>query len=50
MYLYVEPVGFTHRPSSEGNVSTLYTTDISVGIIISGSDGKELATITILAS
>jgi len=44
MYLYVEPVGFTHSPSSE-SANTRYTIDIFTDIIISGPNGTELASI-----
>lgn len=44
MYLYVEPVGFTHSPSSE-SANTRYTIDISADIIISAPNGTELASI-----
>ncbi len=45
MYLYVEPVGFTHSPSSNESVNTQYTIDISADIIISAPNGTELASI-----
>ena len=44
MYLYVEPVGFTHSPSSE-SANTRYTIDISADNIISAPNGTELASI-----
>ncbi|MGA7976326.1 MAG: hypothetical protein WB975_03745 [Nitrososphaeraceae archaeon] len=45
MYLYVEPVGFTHNPSSNESANTRYTIDISADIIISAPNGTELASI-----
>ena len=45
MYLYVEPVGFTHSPSSNESANTRYTIDISADIIISAPNGTELASI-----
>ena len=45
MYLYVEPVGFTHSPSSNASVNTQYTIDISADINISAPNGTELASI-----
>ena len=45
MYLYVEPVGFTHSPSSNESANTRYTIDISAEIIISAPNGTELASI-----
>ena len=45
MYLYVEPVGFTHSPSSNESANTRYTIDISTDIIISAPNGTELASI-----
>ena len=45
MYLYVEPVGFTHSPSSNASVNTRYTIDISADINISARNGTELASI-----
>jgi len=45
MYLYVEPVGFTHRPSSNESANTRYTIDIAADIIISAPNGTELASI-----
>jgi hypothetical protein len=45
LYLYVEPVGFTHSPSSNDSVNTLYTVDMSADIKIATSDGEELASI-----
>src|SRR4029079_341885 len=35
MYLYVEPVGFTHSPTSNESANTPYTIDISADVIIS---------------
>src|SRR6476646_5458665 len=40
MYLYVEPVGFTHSPSSNESKNALYTIDISADIIIFAHNGK----------
>ena len=45
MYLYVEPVGFTHSPSSNESANTRYTIDIAADIIISAPNGTELASI-----
>src|SRR6476646_4952626 len=45
MYLYVEPVGFTHSPSSNESKNALYTIDIAADIIISAPNGTELASI-----
>ena len=45
MYLYVEPVGFTHSPNSNESANTRYTIDISADIIISAPNGTELASI-----
>jgi len=45
MYLYVEPVGFTHSPSSNESKNALYTIDISADIIISAPNGTQLASI-----
>ena len=45
MYLYVEPVGFTHSPSSNESKNALYTIDISGDIIISAPNGTQLASI-----
>jgi hypothetical protein len=45
MYLYVEPVGFTHSPSSNESTNTRYTIDIAADIIISAPNGTELASI-----
>ncbi|MGA9929215.1 MAG: hypothetical protein WBP96_11465, partial [Nitrososphaeraceae archaeon] len=45
MYLYVEPVGFIHNPSSNESANTRYTIDISADIIISAPNGTELASI-----
>ena len=45
MYLYVEPVGFTHSPSANVSAKTRYTIDISADIIISAPNGTELASI-----
>jgi hypothetical protein len=45
MYLYVEPVGFTHSPSANESANTRYTIDISADIIISAPNGTELASI-----
>jgi hypothetical protein len=45
MYLYVEPVGFTHSPSANEGANTRYTIDISADIIISAPNGTELASI-----
>ena len=45
MYLYVEPVGFTHSPISNESANTRYTIDISADIIISAPNGTELASI-----
>ena len=45
MYLYVEPVGFTHSPRSNASVNTQYTIDISADINISAPNGTELASI-----
>ena len=45
MYLYVEPVGFTHSPSSNESANIRYTIDISADIIISAPNGTELASI-----
>ena len=45
MYLYVEPVGFTHSPSSNESANTRYTIDIAADIIISAPKGTELASI-----
>ncbi len=45
MYLYVEPVGFTHSPSANVSANTRYTIDISADIIISARNGTELASI-----
>ncbi len=45
MYLYVEPVGFTHSPSANVSANTRYTIDISADIIISAPNGTELASI-----
>ena len=45
MYLYVEPVGFTHSPSFNESANTRYTIDISADIIISAPNGTELASI-----
>ena len=45
MYLYVEPVGFTHSPTSNESANTPYTIDISADIIISAPNGTELASI-----
>lgn len=45
MYLYVEPVGFTHSPSSNESENTRYTIDIAADIIISAPNGTELASI-----
>jgi hypothetical protein len=42
MYLYVEPVGFTHSPSSNESTNTRYTIDIAADIIISAPNGTEL--------
>ena len=45
MYLYVEPVGFTHSPSSNESANTRYTIDISANVIISAPNGTGLASI-----
>ena len=45
MYLYVEPVGFTHSPTSNESANTRYTIDIAADIIISAPNGTELASI-----
>ena len=45
MYLYVEPVGFTHSPSANESAKTRYTIDISADIFISAPNGTELASI-----
>ena len=45
MYLYVEPVGFTHSLSANEGANTRYTIDISADIIISAPNGTELASI-----
>jgi len=45
MYLYVEPVGFTHSPSANESKNALFTIDISADIIISAPNGTQLASI-----
>jgi hypothetical protein len=45
MSLYVEPVRFTHSPSTHESANTRYTIDIAADIIISAPNGTELASI-----
>jgi hypothetical protein len=42
LYLYTEPVGFTHSPSTDEGTKTLYTVDMSADITITTSDGTEV--------
>jgi hypothetical protein len=42
LYLYTEPVGFTHSPSTNEGTKTLYTVDMSADIAITTSDGTEV--------